>query len=198
MTQGNSSVRTYPLSWPQGWPRKKHSGKSRYGDRSIDKAREALSYEVRLLGGMDLIISSNLQLRMDGLPRSGQRQPDDKGVAVYFKYKDKPMCFACDSWNHVEDNIWAIKLTIEAIRQIERAGASELLERAFRGFAALPAPNDVNWCEVLQLPPGASFEEIRSTYRELVKRHHPDAGGNAEDFHRIQKAFEKAMEEKGL
>jgi hypothetical protein len=171
--------------------------KSRYGDRSIDKAREALTNEIKLLGGRDLIISSNLQLRTDGLPRSKQRQPEDKGVAVYFKYKDKPMCFACESWDSVEDNIWAIRLTIEAIRAIERAGASELLERAFRGFAALPDPNDVDWRQVLDVPQGVSFEQIRSRYRDLVKIHHPDVGGRTEDFDRIQKAFNKAAQEYG-
>jgi len=44
---------------------------------------------------------------------------------------------ACDLFNEVRLNIQAIKLTIAAIRQIERCGASSLLERAFKGFKAL-------------------------------------------------------------
>lgn len=31
--------------------------------------------------------------------------------------------------------------------------------------------------EELELPPGATFAEIRQQYRRLVKRHHPDANG---------------------
>ena len=46
---------------------------------------------------------------------------------------------ACDQFNAVRLNIAAIMLTIKAIRQIERCGTSSLLERAFKGFAALPA-----------------------------------------------------------
>lgn len=46
---------------------------------------------------------------------------------------------ACDQFKEVRLNMAAIVMTIKAIRQIERCGASSLLERAFRGFSALPA-----------------------------------------------------------
>jgi len=46
---------------------------------------------------------------------------------------------ACDQFKEVRLNMAAIVMTIKAIRQIERCGTSALLERAFRGFAALPA-----------------------------------------------------------
>ena len=45
---------------------------------------------------------------------------------------------ACDSFREVRLNLCAIVQTIKAIRQIERAGTSSLLERAFKGFQALP------------------------------------------------------------
>ena len=44
---------------------------------------------------------------------------------------------ACDQFKEVRLNMAAIVLTIKAIRQIERCGTSSLLERAFKGFAAL-------------------------------------------------------------
>lgn len=46
---------------------------------------------------------------------------------------------ACDQFKEVRLNMAAIVTTIKAIRQIERCGTSSLLERAFRGFSALPA-----------------------------------------------------------
>jgi len=46
---------------------------------------------------------------------------------------------ACDQFREVRLNLCAIGLTIKAIRQIERCGTSSLLERAFKGFSALPA-----------------------------------------------------------
>jgi hypothetical protein len=45
---------------------------------------------------------------------------------------------ACDQFREVRLNMCAIVLTIRAIRQIERCGTSSLLERAFKGFSALP------------------------------------------------------------
>lgn len=49
---------------------------------------------------------------------------------------------ACDQFREVRLNMAAIVMTIRAIRQIERCGTSSLLERAFRGFAALPAQGE--------------------------------------------------------
>lgn len=45
---------------------------------------------------------------------------------------------ACDQFKEVRLNMAAIVATIKAIRQIERCGTSSLLERAFKGFSALP------------------------------------------------------------
>jgi hypothetical protein len=45
---------------------------------------------------------------------------------------------ACDQFQQVRLNLAAIMLTLRAIRQIERCGTSSLLERAFKGFSALP------------------------------------------------------------
>ena len=53
---------------------------------------------------------------------------------------DHDYALACDLFREVRLNMHAIGLTIGAMRQIERCGASSMLERAFRGFmAALPA-----------------------------------------------------------
>jgi hypothetical protein len=159
-------------------------------------ARDAIMHEVRLLGGTKLIVSSNLELRLDGLPRSGQRQPGDKGVAIYFTYKTKPVAFACDKWSAVEDNLWAISLALSAIRQIERTGASEMLDRAFAGFDALPEPGQTageSWWSVLNVSSSASLDDIKSSYRALAKQHHPDAGGDPTEFDRVTKAYNLAM-----
>lgn len=45
---------------------------------------------------------------------------------------------ACDAFREVRLNMNAIVQTIKAIRSIERASTSSLLERAFKGFSALP------------------------------------------------------------
>lgn len=62
----------------------------------------------------------------------------DRGAAVYFEMKGKPVSLACDKWNRVEDNIWAIAKHIEALRGQQRWGVGSI-EQAFRGYTALPA-----------------------------------------------------------
>jgi len=130
------------------------------------------------------------------LPYAGQRQPDDKGVAVYFTYKDRQMCFACDVWDKVEDNIQAVRKTIEALRGIARWGTGDMMERAFTGFQALPSPEMVNkrqWWQVLGLSQDAASEAIKKAYRRKAKVCHPDAGGDEARMAELNAAYSEAM-----
>lgn len=105
------------------------------------------------------VISTNIELRIDGLPYSRQRPISDHGVAVYFTRNGRQMVFACDRWDKIEHNMRAITKTIEAMRGIERWGSSDLMERAFAGFEALPAPDP--WWKALGLShPNATRTEI--------------------------------------
>lgn len=170
--------RQYPLQWPAGWKRTRNPARSLF-KTSADKATRGLMAEIARLGGRLPVISSNAQYRQDGMPYARQANISDPGVAVYFQRKGKPMVFACDSYWHLHDNIHAIAKTIEALRAIERYGASDMMERAFTGFTALPAPIVAGmkrpWREVLET--GLSIvgkEEVQARYRNLVAKHHPD------------------------
>jgi len=194
------TTRSYPLYWPEGWPRaKSHEVKrARFGDHSVSEGRRVLADQVRLFGGKDLIISSNLELRLDGNPRSNQKQPVDRGVAIFFKRKGEDMALACDIYTTVEDNLWALCRTLDALRQIERDGSPSLINRAFKGFAALPDPDARKWWEVLNLHETANDGEIKTAYIRLAKQHHPDAGGDAVTFDQVQKAYDLATGRRGV
>jgi hypothetical protein len=97
-----------------------------------------LFHELRLLGATEVILSTNIELTQKGLPYSNRRQPDDPGVAVFFKLKKQSLALACDKWDRVADNVWAIALHINAIRGQSRWGVGTI-EQAFMGYAALPA-----------------------------------------------------------
>src|SRR3954471_15012084 len=114
----------FPLSWPVGWNRSKMQVTSRF-ETNTTKALKLLTTEVHRLGGTSLVISTNVPLRADGQMRA-DREPVDPGVAVYFQRQGKPVVFACDKFDVVRDNLQAIARTIEAMRAIERYGASEL------------------------------------------------------------------------
>jgi molecular chaperone DnaJ len=46
-----------------------------------------------------------------------------------------------------------------------------------------------NYYEILGVPKTATQKEIKKAYRELAKKHHPDKGGDAEEFKKISEAF---------
>jgi hypothetical protein len=46
---------------------------------------------------------------------------------------------------------------------------------------------------ILGLQPGASLREVKAAHRRLVKRHHPDAGGEVDAFRRIDAAYRQLI-----
>lgn len=187
-------VESYPLHWPAGWPRTKSPHKARFGG-TFAKIRDDLWREISMLGGRYPVLSTNVPVRRDGLPYAGQREPADAGVAVYFERRGRQMVFACDKWDRVQDNMRAIQRTIEAIRGIERWGASEMMERAFQAFEALPPPQSC-W-DILGIRPGASRDEIDRAYREKARRAHPDAGGSDHAMSELNRARDEALRSMG-
>lgn len=185
-----TGVEAFPLSWPVGWPRSKRPQTARF-DTSFTSARDGLFREIKLLGGTHVVLSSNLTLRRDGIPLAGQRQPADKGVAVYFFRRGKQMAFACDRWDKIEDNIRAVAKTIEAVRGIDRWGASEMMERAFTAFEALPPPKSC-W-DILGIRPGSSEADISAAYRAKARSAHPDAGGSETAMSELNRARDEAL-----
>ncbi len=178
-------IESYPLHWPSGWPRTKHSRRARFNTSMAD-ARDGLLDEIRLLGGSNVIISSNIETYTRNgveIPYANRKAPNDCGVAVYFTLKNDSRVFACDRWKTVQDNIQAIRLTIGALRGIERWGSSEMLDRLFTGFAALPETagqsNGRTWWQVLGFDsPHHDKSEFIKAYRAAAWKVHPDNGGS--------------------
>lgn len=174
------ATEAYPLAWPTGIPRTRSPTRSAFGEVTIHRATQELLWEIERMRGRLPVVSTNLELRNDGLPYSKQRPITDHGVAVYFTRRDHQLVFACDRWDRIEHNMRAITKTIEAMRGIERWGSSDLMERAFAGFEALPAPDP--WWKTLELSgPTRSEREIRDAYRRASANAHPDRPGGSHD-----------------
>lgn len=119
------------------------------------KAKEDFSWQ-DVLGIRDPIAATEAQIQ-EAFKRLAQLYHPDRGgdIAMFQKVtlaRDNALrwlnrktnqnfdyVIACDQFREVRLNMAAIVMTIKAIRQIERCGTSSLLERAFRGFSALPA-----------------------------------------------------------
>lgn len=211
------TIDAFPLCWPDGWIRTHRAfrkvarfsrGERRYsttpGGGSWMKKRsltvsDGISRILQELQTMgvdrdDVVISTNVRLRLDGLPRCGEREPEDPGAAVYWHDPDgsRKRCMAIDCYTKVADNLAAIAATLEAMRAIERHGGAEILDRAFTGFVALPSPEQP-W-QVLGVQMSATRAEIEQAYRRLAMQHHPDRGGDASEMARINAAREALLE----
>lgn len=220
-TTTNGAITAFPLSWPVSWKRTPDNDRRRakfntstsrnsYGFRgkrevTITEAIERVLDELRGFGVSreNAIISTNLDVRLDGLPRSGQRAPTDPGAAVYWtrNASERQRCMAIDQYDRVADNLAAIAATLSAMRAIERHGGAEILDRAFEGFAALPAAGQtsaVGWWNVLNIARDADEADLKASFRTLARKHHPDLGGDAEQFVIVQKAYEAAKAERGF
>ena len=173
-------VQGYPLAWPDGWPRNKSPRNGPF-KTPTDKARKKLLSEISLMGGENVVLSTNVPLRNDGQMRA-DREPVDAGVAIYFHRNGKGMVFACDSYDSVRENIHALGLTIEALRGIERWGATEMMERAFSGFKQLEAENEgPSWWDTLGVEPHASVDDIERAFKTSARHAHPDSPGGSHD-----------------
>lgn len=216
-------VHAYPLAWPTGWKRtpaeNRKGGKfvrteKVYSDTSsrtktyqmtVEVARKRLIAELDRMGIPDyqVILSTDIPLRKDGFQRSDY-EPANPGAAVYWRDRDEQRVMAIDLYDRVADNIAALAATIEAMRAIERHGGAVILDRAFSGFAALPAPvtGQKPWREVFGFAQEETVSAIRleGAYRRARGEAHPDRPktGSHEKFLAVQAAYEQAARELGF
>lgn len=205
----NTNVEAYPLCWPAGWPRtpshrREYGRFSRKGgthswissaNLTVSDGVKRILEQLRLFGVIadDVIISSNIQLRRDGLPLSGRPEPSDPGVAVYWLDGGGQRCMASDRYTKATQNLAAIAATLEAMRAIERHGGAAILDRAFTGFAALPHLEQ--WWQVLGFESSdVTREQIIDAHKRLARQHHPDNGGDADQMARINVARDEGLE----
>jgi hypothetical protein len=201
------SESSFPLYWPTHVPRTKIRGRAAFSTKytpvggsyarsrykTLAEAMNALERELdRLIGSSaSTVLSTNLSLRLDGAPRSGQAQPLDPGAALYFTRNKQRICMPCDRWDRVEDNVYAIAKHIEAMRGMDRWGVGTT-EQAFAGYKAL-SPGE-NWWDVLGCHCDADEGAIRMAYRARLHAAHPDTGGSHEAMTRLNQARDQALE----
>ncbi|MEH1902486.1 MAG: J domain-containing protein [Nostoc sp.] len=113
-------ITAYPLTWlltsQQRTPKLKRA--SATYSVGFAKARDDLLDELRLSSADDVVISSNIPLRKDGLPYASFNEPLDPGIAVYFRGNGQSYVICCDAWDKAKDNLRAIGQYISALRMM--------------------------------------------------------------------------------
>jgi len=158
----------YPLLWPTNWPKTDTKQDSRF-KQTLASALNKLKRECEMLGGKGLVLSSNYTL--------GCERPKESGVVAYFQLDSRPIAIPCDRWRIVEDNVYAIAMTIEAMRGMERWGAKHMITAMFSGFKALPQrASGVAPHVILGLEEGKQYTEaeITAAYKRKAMTEHPD------------------------
>lgn len=211
-----TSPQRYPLAWPAHRPRtlgwKRAYGKFSSDGKSITMARafSRLEEEIRRIGGVYALLSTNIELRLDGQPRSGRSAPEDPGVCLYFTLKGKPFALACDTYRSVEQNVAALAAHLDATRAIARHGVASA-EESLSAFSALPPPSGsasasttaAGWREILGFGPAfpAGYDQadamtlIGVRYRERAGKAHPDNGGSDAAMSALNAARDAARKE---
>lgn len=194
-----------PLDWPSGVPRTdrpqrsnfKEKRKGEFRRRTVHSAIGDLKKQVKLLGGKNLIISTNLATKKNGMPYSNAAEPDDSGAAIYFTIDGEPACYPNDKYDRVADNIYGIAKIIEAQRGIERWGTEENVRSAFQGFKMIPEKTSgQSWWDYFKVDPqNADKSDISRAYRQKVKKVHPDKPtGSSEAFQVAQEMKRQAVQ----
>jgi hypothetical protein len=174
---------------------------------------QLLERELRMVRAESAVIQlATEHFRKDGLPYADST-PDHPGVIVSFVkvVRDKfgqrlrvPLSFPADRFTHWEANLRAIAIALEDLRRIDRYGVTQNSEQ-YLGFKSLPPPGpehpkimtvDEAAVFLQQQAPGHgsprtiidSVDSYRSAYRAAAAKLHPDAGGDADLWARLQGA----------
>jgi hypothetical protein len=131
-------------------------------------------------------------------------------VEVIFDRQGTRYVFRCEKWGDVSDNLRAIYHVIRFLYKAlteygvvkDETAFDETFQRIFGGFIATPddtvlmlTDGSEAWWEVLGVEQTATKEAVRNAYRALAKIHHPDVGGDQDDFRRLRHAYEQAMDQ---
>jgi hypothetical protein len=202
-------MKARPLGlWPAGKPQTPEGKRKRSPfKRTAGAAMRMVELEIERIKGRDAVLECDATDR--NFNRDGSLRADARlnGPGVIVRYTDRQgnsIALPCDTFTKWEANIYAIALTLEKLRAIDRYGVTKAGEQ-YAGFRALPAEGQTGQEPVLHTVEDAasylspfstiysmadimrSRETARTVYRKARAVTHPDAGqGHASaKFHAV-------------
>lgn len=150
---------------------------------------DLLQREIRMLDAQNPIIAAGFReqdIRLDGLPRSNALTPRFPGVEISFDSAHGRLVYATDVCRNWEDNVRSIALGLEALRAVDRFGISRKGEQ-YAGWLQLTYTDD-------RAERGRRLVEVAGGLTQALKLHHPDLGGDREDWDAVQAYRQSAGE----
>lgn len=198
------------LHWPSSWPRTAPENRSA-AYLGIERARAEQGL-IACLGQMGAL---SVDLTCNPMWRDAQglvRMPADPGVAVWCQGENGAQyVLACDTYMTVRDNITALFMLVDGIRQAALRGAELAALKMFEGVRTTeyhgqytirqepppPPPNEsgAQWWQLFGFPmrEAADLAACEKKYRTMVKKIHPDKpDGDAEAMRIWTEAIQQA------
>jgi hypothetical protein len=178
---------------------------------------EEMRRELRLLNVREAVVQLALtdrDIRNDGQIRANARLLHPGVVLTFTHPKQGPLTFACDKWTSWQANARGIVKGLEALRLLERYGITQSDEQ-YVGWKELgsatpmgerPGPKKMTIDEAARIVAGwvsgphdleknaelvlEDGDYRRFAYRRAAAALHPDKGGDAQAFLRLQEAKE--------
>ena len=197
------------LDWPDGFERTSAGEREPYphGFRvTRSQAFDNILEELRKMDARDVQLDTGAehQQRNPNKPYANS-DFDDPGVVVRFERNGQQFAVPCDRWDNPRDNAQAIARYLDAKRALERYGV-ETVESEFATQRLPPgddeadaivvgaAPNQPDPHDVLEVSPDASDAVVKAAARQKLAEHHPDKGGNRDQFRRVKEAKEAMLD----
>lgn len=176
---------------------------------------ELLERELAHLDAREVVLEADFReqdLRLDGMPRANARPPIDPAVRVAFDSKHGALVYGADTCEFWQHNVRSIALGLEALRAVDRYGISRRAEQ-YRGYRQIGGGPAIVTEAPLD-PAAAALVLARAAYPDAsgpaqdtardvltgrldldavarrARRHtHPDTGGTATAFQRVEDAL---------
>lgn len=172
---------------------------------------DELVSEILKLDGSDVILQGfwpKSNMRNDGWPLATAKS-DCPGVIVSFSSRFGNLSYHADLYKQWRDNLRGIAKTLEALRAIRRYGTVAGDEQ-YRGFVALPSPDDNKSSALntllhmagidkidardLYLKPGVSPQVIDTLRKTALKAVHGKGNATADELQEIENAVKMLKE----
>lgn len=137
--------------------------------------------------------------------------PDDSVAEITFDRSGVRYVSRCGTYDYFLDNLRAAQLAIEytwrivegyGVEWMEENTLDEMLQKVFGWLEAPLDPGILmlgdgseNWWDILGVEQGANKAAIVNAFKALSKVHHPDVGGEKEDFIKLQNAYREGIDE---
>ncbi len=197
------------VALPNAWPGRKRpadwkpKGRSPFKFKAWSRVEHELLEEIARVNGRDVTIALDIRnpghFRNDGGIRADARPVTARVIVSFARPDGKKLVFPCDAYGDWQDNVWAIRLSLEALRSIDRYGVTQG-DQQYEGFAALPPGKPAGMtverareivAKLADLEPQAlTFPSVFTVAVQRARsKAHPDRdGGNTATFQELEEA----------